>query len=135
MTPDTTDQQSEYLYDAICEVGDHLVATVITDYMGARAYEFKSGAVDHKELLLEHLGECLHKGVVLIGKFLNENTLVPSPQGPVLVPMKELYGLFCQKGEVLGLAKEGLRHLAEMHAKTGAISTPQYDVEYCSWDA
>ena len=137
MNPDTIDKQSEYLYDAICEVGNHLVVSVITDYMGRRDYCLKNGDVgqDQKVLLLEHLGECLHKGVVLIRKMLNENTLVPSAQGPVLVPIKEVYGLVCRDGEVLGLAKEGLRHLALMHADKDTPAASQYDIEYCSWGA
>lgn len=139
MNPNTTDHNAEYFYDTICEVGDHLVVTVTTDYMGTRVYDIKSGEVgydpSHKALFIEHLGECLNKGVVMVRKFLNEKTLVSSPQGPVLVPIKELYGLVCREGEVLGLHKDGIRHVAETDATTGAPLSPQYDVEYCSWKA
>lgn len=138
MTPNTTTLLTEKLFNDVFALGDHLIVTVVSNYMGSQSYDIKDGIIGyaplHKELLLEHLEECLSKhGSIVIRKFLTDKTTVDTPNGPMRLPIKEIYGAFIKDGIVHHLSEGAMQSAYETDAMTGEPLSPEPAVVYCEW--
>lgn len=136
--PKNTNLRAIKLSNEICSLGDHLMVTLLSAYMGARTYDVEEGYIGydsmHKDLFIEHLEECISQnGVIMVRKFLTQKVTVDTPKGPMLLPMKELYSAICQDSGVLRLNEQMVQSAHETDATTGEPIEREPAVIYCTW--
>jgi hypothetical protein len=115
--------------------------TLVTSYIGARTYDVSADGVigyaaSHRDMLLEHLEEAIdHTGGVVVRQFREEKVRVTTPRGPLMVPIKHLFGARAGRGGWIGLSREEMRAANETDSETGKPLEPEEAVVYLDWSA
>jgi hypothetical protein len=93
--------------------------------LGARTYDVSEDGVigyhaAHRDSLLEHLQEAVENvGGVVVRQFQAEKVLVVMPVGPLLLPVKHVFGVSAGQGRWAGLSSEDIRAAHATDFETG----------------
>ena len=122
----------------ICSLGEQLMVTLLSDYMGARTYDIEKGRIGyspmHRDLFIEQLEECLtQSGAIMVRKCLTQKVTINTPKGPMRVPMKELYAASCQSGVIVRFNQQMVQEAQETDASTGQPIEREPAVVYGTW--
>jgi hypothetical protein len=129
------------LFDQIMALKGFRQVTVATSYLGARTYDVsKDGVIGyhaaHRDSLLEHLQEAVENiGGVVVRQFQAEKVLVVMPVGPLLLPVKHVFGVSAGEGRWAGLSSEDIRAAHATDFETGKSLELEKEVRFLDWSA
>lgn len=87
-------------------------------------------------MLLEHLEEAIdHTGGGVVREFQEEKVRATMPRGPLMVPIKHLFGARAGRGGWFGLSGEEMRAANETDSETRDPLEPEEAVVYLDWSA
>jgi hypothetical protein len=130
-----------HLFDQIMALKGSRQVTVATSYLGARTYDVSEDGVigyhtAHRDSLLEHLQEAVENGGgVVVRQFQAEKVLVMMPVGPLLLPVKHVFGVRAGQGQWTGLSSEDIRAAHMTDSETGNALELEEAVRFLDWSA
>jgi hypothetical protein len=129
------------LFNQIMALGGARQVSVATPHLGGCKYDISEDGVigyaaAHRDFLLQHLEEAVDNGGgVVVRQFQAEKVLVMMPVGPLLLPVKHVFGVRAGQGRWTGLSSEDIRAAHMTDSETGNALELEKGVRFLDWSA
>jgi hypothetical protein len=129
---------AQALVDLVLSMPGKKIVTVASPYMGAQGYDVRGKSIghapEHASVFFEHVGEAIDNGGgVIVRTFTGRKTMVNTPRGEMMLPIKQVRGISCGRGRWIRLSAEEMLEASTQDAKTGEPIERERAVEYPEW--
>lgn len=127
------------LVELVASMPGKKTVTVVSPYLGAQGYDLRGRSIgyvpEHASMFLEHVEEAVDNGGgVVIRSFTDRKMMATTPRGPMLLPIKEVRGITCGRGQWMRISARQMMESSTTDADTGEPIEREQAVEFPEWN-